>query len=1036
MIKKYTKKLLSLIAALAVSVFIFPLNSSAVKEGEPIVVGVNPDYGISSIGGHYSGFALDYIREIQKRTGQSFTYVEGTAPELAAMLAHGKVDIIPCVSKNELNAWQGLTSAAGPEEPITLALSDISLTMKYISVYARENSSMPLYFDDYETLKSSRIGYLKEDYNKYFINSAFIGTDLRKATFVGYDSESQMKSDFESGKIDAVVKDSFRAWENEIIVYQVCSNDCYFMASAENSDLLELLDEIVAGIFLTDSSFSSSLFEKHVSRYKCPHFALTAAEQNYLNRNPEIKVAFNMQSSQTEYYDGNSKKIVGTTAVMMDNLSTFSNMKLTLVPYDTLKDCVAALNNGEVQAICGGVNSYSTSNYPELRVSAPYARVPIAAAGKPGSTLNARSRIAVAVSDDDISQFISDLYPSAQILHYQTISQCFEAVRRGESDLVFSGAYDLLSMINERYSELELVDVESSFHSECLAFPVENEVLYHILGKAIACYDYNSSQMDAYTNITGAAATSTASDQFIDKYLVWVIAGILLILAAIFIVVCVTSFRNRRDTDVDTLTGGRSKKKFFEDAKKLLRRESPENWAVALFDIDKFKYVNDRLGYDEGNRMLERLHKTVSDHLDRDEIFARIADDNFVMVIKDANDNELTARITEIFNEFDRRNSLFVKYPVVFSAGICRLNLYMHESRRGEVDINAAIDRCKIAQSTLKGKHYSSIAFYDGSIRDRALREKDYESIMPAALKRREFQCYLQPKYGLRTRNIEGAEALIRWNSPDFGFISPGDFIPIAEKNGFVVELDFFILEEVCRTMRHWIDEGKKPVVVSVNQSRLHLNYDDYIWRLREIVDKYDIPYEYIELELTESVFTDNSEKLLKIMHKLHETGFKLSLDDFGSGYSSLNMLKDIPVDVVKIDKEFFNDTMNTQKGRAVISTVVDLAKNLDMDVISEGVETREQVEFLTEIHCAMVQGYYFAKPMPIADFEKLWYADLEEIHCRKEKAAAQQQRRLDAMEQHATEQKASSTPAAPAEPAAPKAPEAPEATDNAVPET
>ena len=374
-----------------------------------------------------------------------------------------------------------------------------------------------------------------------------------------------------------------------------------------------------------------------------------------------------------------------------------------------------------------------------------------------------------------------------------------------------------------------------------------------------------------------------------------------------------------------------------------------------------------------------------------------MSDDNFVMTIKNATDIELTARLNGIFSEFERRNSLFVKYPVVFSAGICRLNQCISESRHGDVDINAAIDRCKIAKSTLKGTHYSSIAFYDGSIRDRALREKDYENIMPAALKRHEFQCYLQPKYGLRTRNIEGAEALIRWNSKEFGFISPGDFIPIAEKNGFVVELDFFILEEVCKTMRKWIDEGRKPVVISVNQSRLHLNYDDYIWRLREIVDKYDIPYEYIELELTESVFTENAEKLLKIMHKLHEIGFKLSLDDFGSGYSSLNMLKDMPVDVVKIDKEFFSDTMNTRKGRAVISTVVDLANNLDMDVISEGVETREQVEFLTEIHCAMVQGYYFAKPMPIADFEKLWYADLDDIRRKKEAAAETQQQRLEA---------------------------------------
>ena len=165
--------------------------------------------------------------------------------------------------------------------------------------------------------------------------------------------------------------------------------------------------------------------------------------------------------------------------------------------------------------------------------------------------------------------------------------------------------------------------------------------------------------------------------------------------------------------------------------------------------------------------------------------------------------------------------------------------------------------------------------------------------------------------------------------------------------------------------------------MVSVNQSRLHINYDNYIWRLREIVDKYEIPYEYIELELTESVFSDNTELMLKIMNKLHEVGFKLSIDDFGSGYSSLNILKDIPADVVKIDREFFNGTVNSAKGRAVISTVVDLAKNLNMEVISEGVETGEQVEFLQQIDCAMVQGYYFAKPMPMSAFEELWVNDL-----------------------------------------------------------
>lgn len=1007
-IQRVLKKAAAMAAALIMALTLIPAGAFAVNTGDTIVVGVNPDYGITTVGGSYTGLAFDYLREIQKRSGLSFTYVEGTVPELAAKLANGEVDMIPCVTENELNAWQDMTSAAGPEEPVRMVLSALPLTVKYYAVYIPADSDIS--FQDYDTLKGGRIGYLKEDYSKYFINGAFIGADVRKAEFVGYDSESQMKTDFESGKIDAVAKDCYRIWGSEMIAYQFSTADCYFMTSSANSELIETLDQAVAGIFMGDCNFTTDIYQKYVTRYGAQRYAFSEAEKHFIEKNPVITVAYNRQAAVMDRLESSTESVVGPTSRLFDSLSKSTGLKFKIEGYDTLGDCVAAVNSGNAQMICGGVNSNSMSKFQGFMVSMPYSKVPIAAAGKAGSSVGTRAMIAIPAIGDDISKYISEIYPGAQVLHFDTEKKCLEAVRKGEADVAFAGAYELIYNIQRGYDDLDIIDVSPAVHVECLAVSTEIAELSSVIGKVVSCINSNSSAVYAYSFMNGSGYSG--ANEFVEKYLIWIIAGILVILAAVFIIVCVSSFHSKRVADIDQLTGGRSRRKYFEDTKKLLKHSDPEGWAIVLFDIDKFKYVNDRLGYEEGNRMLERLYKTVSDHLEHDEVFARMADDNFVLTIHNATDIEINGRISEIFNEFMRRNSLFVKYPVVFSAGICRLNQCVHENSRGEVDINAAIDRCKIAKSTLKGTHFSSIAFYDGSIRDRALREKDYESAMPGALQRREFQCYLQPKYGLRSRNIEGAEALIRWNSPDFGFVSPGDFIPIAEKNGFVVELDFFILEEVCRCMRRWIDDGKKPVVISVNQSRLHLNYDDYIWRLREIVDKYDIPYEYIELELTESVFTENAEKLLKIMHKLHEIGFKLSLDDFGSGYSSLNMLKDMPVDVVKIDKEFFSDTMNTQKGRAVISTVVDLAKNLDMDVISEGVETKEQVEFLTEIHCAMVQGYYFAKPMPIADFEKLWYDDLEDIRRKKEQAAAQQQQRMDAHSAEAHSKQADSTQA------------------------
>lgn len=1012
MLKKYSYKLLTAVLAVIVALTALPASAGAVS-GDIVRVGVDPDYGISTVGSSYAGFALDYLREIQKRTGSTLEFVVGTPAELAEKLARDEVDLIPCVTESELSAWRKLCASSGGAE---LELSRLSLMTKFSAVYVRENGPIdPIDYYDVAAIRAGRIGYLKEAYDEYFPGGAFISAELRGADFVAYDTESQMRSDFDNGKIDAAVKDCFRSWTNEVIVYQLVTEDCYFLASGENSELLSELDAAVGGIAMTDSSFSADLYEKHICRYGTPKYAYSESEKHFIETNPVIKVGYNIESSVIDSSDSGNDIVNGSTAAIMKKLSSISGLNLELVPFDSLKECAAAMVDGKVQAICGGVNSYTMSAYSGIKISTPYSRVPIAAAGKSGSavsSVSSRSRVAVPSGSDDVSAYISDIYPGAQVLRYDSVKLCLDAVMKGEADLVYAGAYELMFSIAGAYPELIITDLSSNFHSECIAFPDSSADLAYILGKSLACLNDNSSLIYSYNSAYGGNGVISTTGSFYEKYLVWIVSGILVILAAIFTVVCVTSFRSRRIAEVDQLTGGRTKQKFFEDTKKLLKKSSAENWAIVLFDIDKFKFVNDRLGYEEGNRMLERLHKTISDQLEGDELFARMSDDNFVLTIKNATDIELNARMNAIFSEFERRNSLFVKYPVVFSAGICRLNQCVHESRHGEVDINAAIDRCKIAKSTLKGTHFSSIAFYDGSIRDRALREKDYENIMPAALERREFQCYLQPKYGLRTRNIEGAEALIRWNSKEFGFISPGDFIPIAEKNGFVVELDFFILEEVCRTMRKWIDEGKKPVVISVNQSRLHLNYDDYIWRLREIVDKYDIPYEYIELELTESVFTENAEKLLKIMHKLHEIGFKLSLDDFGSGYSSLNMLKDMPVDVVKIDKEFFSDTMNTSKGRAVISTVVDLAKNLDMDVISEGVETREQVEFLTEIHCAMVQGYYFAKPMPISDFETLWYADLEDIKRKKERAAAQQLKRLEALESHTAEHEHTEDPA------------------------
>ncbi|MBD5129991.1 MAG: EAL domain-containing protein [Ruminococcaceae bacterium] len=954
----------ALVMALFVFLTSFPLSltASAYSRAASYVVGANAKFGVTKTNSGTSGLACDYLEQISKYTSDRFTYKDGTPEELFEMLREGTIDVIPCVSAEELELYGG----------DGLAAAGFSMITKFNALYVYRNGSKKnVSFGDASEISRMRIGYLPEDEGDFFRNGKFVCSDLEDAEYIKYNTEAMMKADFTSGKLDAVAKNCFRPWDNETIVYQFGTSSCFFVTRADETGLSADITAGMSELFLSYPSFPGDTYQKNISNYGSQSYAYSETERAYLASHEEIVMGYNLGSDITAAYDYSSEKLTGISGSIMEQITANTGLMIKMIPYSSLSECMEAMASEEIDVIYGGIPIEGVEGYSGYFVSAPVTRSPMVLAGKADTEMTDAATIAAANSSSELVKYLERFRPQASITRYSTNTIACDMVMSGHESFVCMDCKDALYLRSTQHEDMVIHEILPIFRSECFAISWRSSALRSILEKSIAQINGN----EAIADIHNLIYSQTSVPQESSAYIWLILAGFAVLSGLLALFIVLTTIKSRRLAEIDTLTGGRTKRRYFIDSEKVLRKSSPDNWAVIVFDIDKFKFINDRLGYEEGNRMLERLYKTVSDHLENYEVYARISDDNFACTVKNGSDIELENRLNNIFAEFERRNSLFVSYPVLFSAGVCRLG--QCTDKYGMVDFNAAIDRCNIAKKTIKGRHSNAIAFYDGKIRDNALREKDFENVMPIALKEREFMCYIQPKYGTNSRHIEGGEALIRWNSKEFGFVFPDQFIPISEKNGFVVELDFFILEEVCKAMRRWLDKGLTPVVISVNQSRLHLNNDDYIWRLREIVDKYAIPYEYIELELTESVFTDNADLMLKTMQKLHEIGFKLSIDDFGSGYSSLNMLKDIPADVVKIDREFFNGTVNSQKGRAVISTVVDLAKNLDMQVISEGVETVEQVDFLQDIECHMVQGYYFAKPMPIKEFEELWEKDI-----------------------------------------------------------
>ena len=974
-------KAAALSLAVLVILLVLPSNSafaSSSSKARTYRIGANTLYGVNKTENGYSGLACSYINAISRYNSDKFIYVEGTAEELFEKLKDGEIDVIPCVTETERDMYERLLGGA---DGSLFKKVGSALFLQFNAVYVYDKGEYAdTVYNDVSAIRRMKIGYLADDERSYFKDGQCYYSEIEGATFVAYKTETTMRSDFVSGKIDALLTACLRSWSDETIVYRSPVRSGFFITRASDTELEAKLADGLNSLFTDYPTFYGDVYQQYVSNYGAQKFAYSTEANEFKKNHPEITIGFNLQSDAMGSYDTKNNTLSGIPGAIMEDYSEKTGISIKLAAYSDLTACMDALTDGKVDMIYGGVHSEDPTIRSSVRVSSPAVNSPLVIAGKNETDLNGFMTIAVVGGDAEAQSAVTRSFPNANIVRAESVKEACRMASNGDCNAACVSGYDAMYMKNSGYPKLEVLRVFPICSTECFAMRQTDRGLIEITDNTLL--QLNSSDIiTSVYNIINVIEDTGSDREFFPPILIVILAGAAVIAAGVVVIVMLET---KRRAELDPLTGGATRKTFIAKSQKIIKKSGSNKHALAVFDIDKFKFINDHLGYEEGNRMLERIFKTLGDHMENDETYARISDDNFACCIADASDGDLTERLRGIFEEFERRNSLFVSYPVMFSAGVCRLD--QCTDNYGSIDFNIAVDRCNIAKRTVKNEHSNSIAFYDGKIREKTLREKDFENAMPTALEKHEFLCYIQPKYGTKSRKIEGGEALIRWKSSDFGFVFPDEFIPLAEKNGFVIELDFFILEEVCKAMRRWIDAGHTPVPISVNQSRAHMSHDDYIWRLREIVDKYSIPYEYIELEITETIFTDNAELLLKIVQKLHDIGFQLSIDDFGSGYSSLNMLKDIPADVVKIDREFFNGTVNSDKGRAVISTVVDLAKRLRMSVTSEGVETIDQVEFLDEINCDLIQGYYFAKPMPLRDFEELWFKEMNGLEAKNGK--------------------------------------------------
>jgi diguanylate cyclase (GGDEF)-like protein len=465
------------------------------------------------------------------------------------------------------------------------------------------------------------------------------------------------------------------------------------------------------------------------------------------------------------------------------------------------------------------------------------------------------------------------------------------------------------------------------------------------------------------------ALNSSTKDILKLTSMMWVLIAIGTFLLLSFMIFMQRKF-NRKVIEMlylDPVTGGSNWYKFRINVNKMLNSKhfGKKKYAIINFDINRFKIINDAYGYQKGDEVLKDIYGVVKKWVRPDEPFTRYAADQFYILMVFHDEQEVIDRIN---NLNDRLHELrYTRTARIF------YGVYNITERQDSIDRMGEF--ASIAKNNIKSSTDSNISFFDDIARGRLLQEEEIEKSMNEALKNDEFHVYLQPKYMAKEETISGAEALVRWHSNNGTMFSPGYFIPVFEKNGFITELDYYMLNKVCQVIRNWLDKGFTPLPISVNISRLHFANSHLADIISEIVDKYDVPHNLIELELTESAFLQNKEALIKTVTLLRGYGFLVSMDDFGAGYSSLNSLKDLPLDVIKLDGELFRITDEVERGLTVIRDTITMAKDLHMKVVAECIETREQVEFLCKVGCDIIQGYYFARPMPVDQFEQRYFS-------------------------------------------------------------
>lgn len=823
-------------------------------------------------------------------------------------------------------------------------------------------------YEDFDAMSNLTYGVVKSYIRKVEFYDYLADYGIQSPKVIEYEDTAELQEALQNDEIDALVHSLTEIREGQRVIGRFAPMPFYYISWQGNDDLMRELNQGIADVRMNHPGLENELMVKYYDSRFDQTILLTSEEKQFISEHETLKVGY-FEDCYPFVYESDGE-CAGLTRQVLDEVSSGTGLQFSYVKVESVAEAEKLLETGKIDFLSFYGELPENIKGKGLALTNSYARSPYVIVTKRNNKIESHSTVVVqkeTVADSSLSDFEME----ADVLdYYDSQYDCLQAVKSGEAAMAICEGYlaEYLLGTDFRFNSLEISGLLSDSHLLYMMLREEDESLLSILNKELV--EVSDKMVSDYM-LQDNFYSKMSIGNFVRENSIIIIA-ILCVAAILIILVLCRMLQNSRhiqvlmykDTELDIWNLSYLKYKVS------LQLSGDRKYALVYTDITQFKRYGVLYGWQASKRILELCVEVLSQELDDDkELYARNYGSHFALFIKYEDLEKLESRLKDIADKISRRIYDEVQIHMAVLMGVC------HIPEEGS-DIELFLSYSIQAADSLKGSYSNKIQIYDEKLISQLKEYDKKEKLLESVDINKDFVAYYQAKVDIRNEQVIGAEALVRFQDPtDNGAIkAPGFFVPYYEQTGMITEIDFFVMEAVCKMLKRRIEEGKKVVPVSCNFSRLHFIKEGFAERFETILNQYQVPMDLIEVEITETLVMEELEqqKIMETVDILKQKGAHLSIDDFGSGYSSLGVFEQIPASVIKLDRSFLLNNENRKRQVKIMRNIVNLARDLEAQVVCEGVETDKDAELMMEIGAYVAQGYRYCKPIPEKDFEKM----------------------------------------------------------------